>query len=79
LHHLYPCGVSWPTYKDDAQICEALHGSREQMCQGMEDENLHINFNVHFKMTVTLPISVQPVELSKGGSSWEKENKPGKK
>lgn len=79
LHHLCPCGASWPTYKDDPQIHEALHGSCEQMCQGMEDGNLHMHFNVHFKMTITLSISLQPLELSKGGSTEEEENKPGSK
>lgn len=79
LHCLYPCGASWPTCEDDVQIHEALHGSHEHMCQGMEDGNHHIHFNVRFKMTIPPSIFLQPLELSEGGSTWEEENEPGDK
>lgn len=46
-------------YKDDSQNHELLHASCVHTCQGMGDGNLHIHFNIYFKMAVTLCISLQ--------------------
>lgn len=45
--------------EDDSQNHEVLHASCVCTCQGTEDGNLHIHFNVYFKMEIALCISIQ--------------------